>query len=196
MKEKGYEKELALEQADLIVKNTYRTLMTRGMKGCYVYFEDKALAEHFRSLLVKNYAEALEEVELSIAAEEEQSALLPDQDDTIRIEPTVNDNVRYVDFLPFYSVHAACGYFGDGEHVDVEGWVDITQLGRKVNRWMFAVRACGHSMEPNIRTEIFASSRLKVVGLVKGKLSWLSILINLMLSIVDATLLSSIRVRR
>ena len=35
----------ALQQADAIIKNTYRTLMTRGMKGCYVYFCDQALAE-------------------------------------------------------------------------------------------------------------------------------------------------------
>ena len=28
----------ANERRDLIIKNTYRTLMTRGMKGCYVYF--------------------------------------------------------------------------------------------------------------------------------------------------------------
>ena len=27
----------ALATADEIIKNTYRTLMTRGMKGCYVY---------------------------------------------------------------------------------------------------------------------------------------------------------------
>ena len=26
---------------DAILKNTYRTLMTRGQKGCYVYFVDK-----------------------------------------------------------------------------------------------------------------------------------------------------------
>ena len=31
--------------ADTIVKNTYRTLMTRGMKGCYVYCTDTPLAE-------------------------------------------------------------------------------------------------------------------------------------------------------
>ena len=31
-----------------IIKNTYRTLMTRGMKGCYVYFADKELERHFR----------------------------------------------------------------------------------------------------------------------------------------------------
>jgi len=30
-----------------IIKNTYRTLMTRGMKGCYVYFADKETEEYF-----------------------------------------------------------------------------------------------------------------------------------------------------
>lgn len=34
---KEKEKEEANRIADLIIKNTYRTLMTRGMKGCYVY---------------------------------------------------------------------------------------------------------------------------------------------------------------
>jgi DUF2075 family protein len=36
---------------DRIVKNTYRTLMTRGMKGCYVYCTDAALAARFRERL-------------------------------------------------------------------------------------------------------------------------------------------------
>lgn len=36
---------------DTIVKNTYRTLMTRGMKACYVYFTDKETANYFRSRL-------------------------------------------------------------------------------------------------------------------------------------------------
>lgn len=34
-----------------IIKNTYRTLMTRGMKGCYVYCEDKELAQYLKSRL-------------------------------------------------------------------------------------------------------------------------------------------------
>jgi DUF2075 family protein len=29
------------EMAELIIKNTYRTLMTRGMKGCLVYSDDQ-----------------------------------------------------------------------------------------------------------------------------------------------------------
>lgn len=28
-------------------KNTYRTLMTRGQKGCYVYFVDEETRQHF-----------------------------------------------------------------------------------------------------------------------------------------------------
>lgn len=36
---------------DAVIRNTYRTLMTRGMKGCYVYCTDSALAEHFRSAI-------------------------------------------------------------------------------------------------------------------------------------------------
>ena len=39
----------ARKLADMIIKNTYRTLMTRGMKGCYVYCTDKPLADYFRS---------------------------------------------------------------------------------------------------------------------------------------------------
>ena len=43
--------EKAKEIADEIIKNTYRTLMTRGMKGCYVYWVDKDLAEYLKGRL-------------------------------------------------------------------------------------------------------------------------------------------------
>ena len=41
----------ANELADEIIKNTYRTLMTRGMKGCYVYCTDKKLATYLKDCL-------------------------------------------------------------------------------------------------------------------------------------------------
>jgi DUF2075 family protein len=52
----GYKKllkenpELAKQKADAIIKNTYRTLMTRGMKGCYVYFVDKETSDYFKNV--------------------------------------------------------------------------------------------------------------------------------------------------
>lgn len=43
--------EEAKDVADKIIKNTYRTLMTRGMKGCYVYCTDKNLAKYLKERL-------------------------------------------------------------------------------------------------------------------------------------------------
>ncbi len=43
--------EFALKEADEIIKNTYRTLMTRGMKGCYVYCTDTNLSNYLRERL-------------------------------------------------------------------------------------------------------------------------------------------------
>lgn len=40
--------ERAHELADEIIKNTYRTLMTRGMKGCYVYATDPGLRAYLK----------------------------------------------------------------------------------------------------------------------------------------------------
>ena len=41
--------EEAYKTADRIIKNTYRTLMTRGMKGCFVYCVDEGLRDYLRS---------------------------------------------------------------------------------------------------------------------------------------------------
>ncbi len=41
----------ALDMSGRIIKNTYRTLMTRGMKGCYIYCTDKNLANYFKEIL-------------------------------------------------------------------------------------------------------------------------------------------------
>ena len=40
--------------ADSIIKNTYRTLMTRGMKGCYIYCVDKGMQEYLKKCINGN----------------------------------------------------------------------------------------------------------------------------------------------
>ena len=54
--------EEADKMADEIIKNTYRTLMTRGQKGCYVFCTDSALAEYIRKSLPHkvSYGEVVE----------------------------------------------------------------------------------------------------------------------------------------
>lgn len=44
-------KEEALQIANRIIKNTYRTLLTRGQKGCYIYCTDAKLSEYLKSRL-------------------------------------------------------------------------------------------------------------------------------------------------
>lgn len=43
-------------EAAQLIKNTYRTLLTRGQKGCYIYCEDKALSEYIKRLASGNTA--------------------------------------------------------------------------------------------------------------------------------------------
>lgn len=47
-KMEGEDPERARRLADEIIKNTYRTLMTRGMKGCYVYATDPGLRNYLK----------------------------------------------------------------------------------------------------------------------------------------------------
>ena len=46
-------KDEALKTADRIIKNTYRTLLTRGQKGCYIYCVDDKLKEYLKKRLNK-----------------------------------------------------------------------------------------------------------------------------------------------
>ncbi len=141
----------AVQVADRIIKNTYRTLLTRGMKGCYVYFCDQALREHFASLLTPAPAVVPEDNPVR------QVLRRP------RIEAEINDSAKFIDFLPLYSVKAACGAFGEGQYAEELGWVKVEGVGR-LNRNMFVVEAKGKSMEPRIPDGSLCVFRTNVVG--------------------------------
>ncbi|NNE33978.1 MAG: DUF2075 domain-containing protein, partial [Rhodothermales bacterium] len=49
--------ETARAVADRIIKNTYRTLMTRGQKGCFVFCMDPETNEYFRQFVEYSHAE-------------------------------------------------------------------------------------------------------------------------------------------
>ena len=42
----------AEKDVDIIIRNTYRTLMSRGMKGCFVYCTNKELAQFIKSRII------------------------------------------------------------------------------------------------------------------------------------------------
>ncbi len=43
--------QLTKARLDAIIKNTYRTLMTRGQKGCYIYCTDPETQQYFKSVI-------------------------------------------------------------------------------------------------------------------------------------------------
>lgn len=148
------DKNRALKIADNIVKNTYRTLMTRGMKGCYIYCCDKELSNHFSSLLESSKIEEGKIIPMPIVE---------------RIEADVNDDVKYVDYLPLYSLKAACGKFSEWQSVEEEGWIKVEGVG-KLNKSMYVVRAKGNSMLPKIKDGDLCVFRANVVGSRQNKI--------------------------
>ena len=59
----------ALELADEIIKNTYKTLMTRGMKGCYIYCCDESLSKYLKERIAKTIESIhIKDIEVPILA--------------------------------------------------------------------------------------------------------------------------------
>jgi uncharacterized protein len=76
---------------------------------------------------------------------------------------------KFKTLLPLYSLKAAAGYFGDGESVEPEGWVQADGLGTLDER-MFVARAIGRSMEPTIQDGDYIVLRANPAGTRQGKI--------------------------
>lgn len=66
------EPDKALKLADEIIRNTYRTLMTRGQKGCLVFCTDKKLATYLKERYQKSKKYEANEFFMSMIAEEKE----------------------------------------------------------------------------------------------------------------------------
>jgi len=126
-----------VQRADMIIRNTYKTLLTRGQKGCYIYCEDKALAAFIREQIAK----------MRKPVEQTITPLIPQH-----ISPILEDadeEQKYISLYPVYTLRAACGRFGHYEPVEQIGWMKVDGYSKK-DRTKFIVQAVGHSMEPRI----------------------------------------------
>ena len=70
--------------------------------------------------------------------------------------------------LPLYGLSAAAGYFGEGEAVEAEGWIEARSVG-KLDARMFVCRAVGRSMEPEIQDGDYIVFRAQPAGTRQGK---------------------------
>ena len=110
----------SVDVSDYLVQHELRVLMTRGVKGMYIYAVDENLRKEL----------------LRLQRQKDGELLQKDQFD---------NSLMYVDFLPVYSMRAACGRFGDGTEVEPEGWVQVLGAG-KLDDAQFVIHAEGDSM--------------------------------------------------
>lgn len=139
------------ERLSELVRNIYKVLMSRGMKGCYVYIVDSNVREYFRSRLETT-----------------------DDEDALNDIGEPEELIPYVNSLPLLSLRTVAdsafdsldGYFplddGNCELYPVEGG--------PFPRDRFLVRVEGDSMEPRIPDGSICKFKLDPGGSRNGKI--------------------------
>jgi uncharacterized protein len=125
----------ARELGELVIKNTYRTLMTRGQKGCFVYCTDPETLEYFRSFVVRSQRPAPVQAPSYVG--------LP-----LRILDRT-EAVPYVNCVPVLDLRIAAGSFTEPRAIDECEWVAlpdsfVPRLGH------FVAQVVGESMNRRI----------------------------------------------
>ena len=112
-----------------LVKNTYRVLLSRGMKGCYVYFMNKDTERFFKSRIEGDSSYQDKPITVS-------QVLNGEVDFLERILEEVDNNLKYKEYLPVYTLKAAAGAFGEGMDVKEMGWIKVN-IGRSLDKRLF-----------------------------------------------------------
>lgn len=146
-------------QADQIVKNTYRTLMTRGMKGCWVYCTDPETAAWFRSRLVSRDVE-----EVTPQPEARPSNVIPLR--VVAPDPAT----RWREALPVVELQFAAGAFGSSGEFDLDAatWVEPPDWV-KPKEGLFIAQVTGASMNRRIPDGAWCLFRANPQGTRQGK---------------------------
>lgn len=143
---------------DAIIKNTYRTLMTRGQKGCYVYFTDEETRQYFAERLqIEPMAEEASEVSI----QHESGQVLPFQ----RLRP--EDARPYVNCVPLYDLKIAAGEFSEEQQISDVEWVRL--IGRTPRLGQFVAQVVGESMNLRIPNGSWCLFEMNPAGSRQGK---------------------------
>ncbi|MCD6679414.1 MAG: DUF2075 domain-containing protein [Burkholderiaceae bacterium] len=153
--------------ADAIIKNTYRTLMTRGIKGCYVYCTDEPLAAYLRGRLRSTS-------ELPDAGEERPAATTAAWPQTSKVIPLrrVSNAERRAGMaaVPVWDLRFAAGAFSDPQTVEPEAtdWVELPDTV-SLQPGLFVAQVVGESMNRRIPSGAWCLFRANPTGTREGK---------------------------
>jgi hypothetical protein len=152
---KGYKKllntnpEEAKNRADTIIKNTYRTLMTRGQKGCFVYCTDPETNSYFAEMakvVTFGHEQMAQKITSSNERESLQSEAYPGLSlrilDPVEVDP-------YKNSVPIFDLEIAAGNFSKEQKVSDHDWVELPDSFRP-QPGHFVSRVVGDSMNKRI----------------------------------------------
>lgn len=146
-----------------LVKNTYRVLLSRGLRGCYVHFMDKDTERFVKSRLNSGAAEPrLAEI---LAAATPSMTIPPPPDKPSQSEPfrhlPPGELRPFENCVPIYDLQVAAGRFSDARAVDEVGpgdethrpqdftWVELPAHFRP-RPGMFVAQVVGESMNRRV----------------------------------------------
>jgi DUF2075 family protein/SOS-response transcriptional repressor LexA len=154
----------AIAMADRIIKNTYRTLMTRGRRGCYVYCVDPALAAYLRSRLqVGDLEQSTQDVEP--AKPNAMANVVPFRRLTLEERQQGIQGVRVQD------LRFAAGQFSDtqAQEEGAEDWVELPDWVHS-QPGLFVAQVIGESMNKCIPNGSWCLFRANPTGTRNGKI--------------------------
>lgn len=154
----------AAREADLIIKNTYRTLMTRGMKGCYVYCTDAETAAYLRSRLAPAVTPVAAQPADVGAAHAVQAA------NEAPFQLLARDEVRpYENAIPVTTLKIAAGSFGASHDASAFAhWA--APEGVAIGPGMFIAQVVGESMNRRVPNGAWCVFRANPGGTRHGKI--------------------------
>ncbi len=160
------------KKAETLIKNTYRTLMTRGQKGCYLYCTDKETSEYFANLAEQVISEISQnEIETEIAAEPQ---LVTEAYPGLTLKLIKPEDVKpYENAVPIYDLEIAAGQFSEhqrvDEYADEVDWVELPD-SFKPQPGHFVARVMGESMNKRIPNGSWCLFKANPAGSRNGKI--------------------------
>jgi DUF2075 family protein len=143
-----------LAMADAVIKNTYKTLMTRGMKGCYVYFTDEKTRAHFQTLV-----NGFEHVEVAPMLNKYEGLDLP----------IVQAGQEAANSVPIFDLKFAAGQFSEYQQADTFDHV-VLPAHLRASEGYFVARVDGDSMNKRIPPGAWCLFHFNPQGTRNGKI--------------------------
>ncbi|MFP5483083.1 MAG: DNA/RNA helicase domain-containing protein, partial [Gammaproteobacteria bacterium] len=143
-----------LAMADAVIKNTYKTLMTRGMKGCYVYFTDDETCAHFQTLV-----NGFEHVEVAPMLNKYEGLDLP----------IVQAGQEAANSVPIFDLKFAAGQFSEFQQADTFDHV-VLPAHLRASEGYFVARVEGDSMNKRIPPGAWCLFHFNPQGTRNGKI--------------------------